>query len=122
MRARGIGEYVLPVMAATVMVLIVAACAIQLRTDEGLAPIASSQSGETDPFAAKLFQCRTVTIEQPTELAECRRVWAENRRRFLKQPIPQSEVLDGKLPAVAAPKSQDRLPSPKLDREQSEVR
>lgn len=122
MRARSIGEYVLPVMAATVMVLVVAACAIQLRTEEGLAPIASPQRGETDPFAAKLFQCRTVTIEQPTELAECRRVWAESRRRFLKQPVQHSEAPDGKPPAVAAPKSQDRLPSPKLDREQSEVR
>lgn len=122
MRARSIGEYLLPVLAATVMVLVVAACAIQLRTGEGLAPIASPTAEEVDPFAAKLFRCRTVTIEQPTELAECRRVWAESRRRFLKQPVPHAETLDDKPASAAASKIQDRSSAPLLQPEQSEVR
>ncbi|MBI5128908.1 MAG: putative entry exclusion protein TrbK-alt [Rhodopseudomonas palustris] len=122
MRARSIAEYVLPVLAATVMVLVVAACAIQLRTDEGLAPIASPAAEEPDPFAAKLFRCRTVTIEQPTELAECRRVWAESRRRFLKQPVPHAETPEDKPGAGAEPKIQDRLPKPLLQPQQSEDR
>ena len=36
----------------------------------------------SDPIAADLARCRDVTAEQMASDDTCRRVWAENRRRF----------------------------------------
>jgi conjugative transfer region protein TrbK len=72
----------LPVMAATVLiVLIVAACAIRLRDDENQTTSATSSDQASDPLAAKLAECRSVTSEQKE---------AEKRRRFLEQTSPTS--------------------------------
>lgn len=43
-----------------------------------VAPAAPTQ----DPLAAELTRCRAVTPEQLAIDESCRRVWAENRRRF----------------------------------------
>lgn len=78
----------LPTMAAMMLVvLIVAACAIRLRDDENQT---TSVDQASDPLAAKLAQCRSVTSEQKEALSECRKAWAEKRRQFLGQTSPTS--------------------------------
>ena len=42
-------------------------------------------STSSDPLAAKLAECRSVTYEQKDALTECRKAWAEKRRQFLGQ-------------------------------------
>ncbi|WP_442894398.1 putative entry exclusion protein TrbK-alt [Bradyrhizobium sp. AZCC 1708] len=83
-RRNGIGRLLLAATAAVVPTLVVAACAIQLRGDDDSA-LGPSSVTQRDPVAAELDRCRTVTPEQVADIQECRRVWAENRRRFLGQ-------------------------------------
>jgi conjugative transfer region protein TrbK len=103
----------LPTLAAVVLVvLVLAACAIRLRGDE----VQTNMSADvtSDPLAAKLAKCRSVTYEQKDALSECRKAWAEKRRQFLgpKAPAPS----DGQAPQAGsslfvAPKDENRLPS-----------
>jgi conjugative transfer region protein TrbK len=81
----------------TVMVLVVAACAIKLRDDEEQAASPSLASEDPNPLATELARCRSVTPEQRDAIEECRCVWAEQRRQFLKQsktPSPTSHLDD----------------------------
>jgi conjugative transfer region protein TrbK len=104
------------VAGVAVMVLVVAACAIKLRGDEDhISALPSAQ--EVDPLAAELARCRTVTSEQKDALAECRRIWAEQRRQFLgqsKTPSPASHPDDSApnigFPAPGPRKDKSRLP------------
>ncbi|MGD9924120.1 MAG: putative entry exclusion protein TrbK-alt [Pseudorhodoplanes sp.] len=68
----------------------------------------------TDPLAAELVRCRAITPEQLAIDDTCRRVWAENRRRFFA-PSPSRPDTTTHDPAAAAPptlgKRQDRVPS-----------
>jgi conjugative transfer region protein TrbK len=76
----------LPTVAAVVLVvLVVAACAIRLRDDEGQTLSAGSADQASDALAAKLAECRSVIYEQKDALSECRKAWAEKRRQFLGQ-------------------------------------
>jgi conjugative transfer region protein TrbK len=53
-----------------------------LRTevvDRATAPVPAVN----DPLAADLARCRDITAQQLAADDTCRRVWAENRRRFL---------------------------------------
>ena len=76
----------LPSVVATVfMVLVVAACAIQLRGDEDQPKSTASADQASDALTAKLAECRSVTYEQKDALTECRKAWAEKRRQFLGQ-------------------------------------
>src|SRR5882672_12482552 len=101
---------------AGVMVLVVAACAIKLR-DEEQTSSASPASQDANPLTAELARCRTVTPEQQDALAECRRIWAEQRRQFLgqsKTPTPASHP-DQSAPNIGFPapgsrKDKSRLP------------
>ena len=78
----------LPTMTALVLVvLVVAACAIRLRDDEGQTLPAASADQASDALTAKLAECRSVTYEQKVALSECRKAWAEKRRQFLGQTI-----------------------------------
>jgi conjugative transfer region protein TrbK len=105
-----------PLIAAMgLVVLSVAACAVQLRPDQDSqpSPIASE---ENHPLAPKLESCLTVTPDQTATFEYCRRVWSENRRRFFgsqKKP-PASRTAAGRAneqrPAEPAPKDQSRLP------------
>jgi conjugative transfer region protein TrbK len=88
---------------AVVPALVVAACAIQLRGNDDSAPAGSSVTQASDPVAAELERCRTVTSEQAADIQECRRIWTENRRRFLGQ---------RKAPTVDGPLSGDVPSSP----------
>jgi len=107
----------LPMVAGVaVMVLVVAACAIKLRGDEDqISALPSAQA--VDPLAAELARCRTVTSEQKDALAECRRIWAEQRRQFLGQSktptptgLPNDNAPNIRFPAPGPRKDESRLP------------
>ena len=51
------------------------------RTDDASHDVAPPAM-KSDPLAADLARCRDVTAEQLAADDTCRRVWAENRRRF----------------------------------------
>ena len=70
-------------VAVSCVVALASACAIQLRDESDQIKASAQATQEFDPLAAKLAQCRGVTYEQKDALAECRKVWAEKRRRFL---------------------------------------
>jgi conjugative transfer region protein TrbK len=102
------------VAGAVVMVLVVAACAIKLRGDEDqISALPSTQ--DVDPLAPELARCRTVTSEQKDALAECRRIWAEQRRQFLGQSktpvgLPNDNAPNIRFPAPGPRKGESRLP------------
>jgi conjugative transfer region protein TrbK len=105
----------LPTVAAgALIVLVVAACAIRLRDDEGQTLPAASADHASDELTAKLAECRSVTYEQKDALSECRKAWAEKRRQFLGQKAPA--LSDRATPQAGsslfvAPKDESRLPS-----------
>jgi conjugative transfer region protein TrbK len=104
-----------PALAAVVLVvLVVAACAIRLRSDEGQTNTSGSADVASDPLATKLAECRAVTYERKDALSECRKAWAEKRRQFLGQKAPAPS--DGGPPQAGsslfvAPKDESRPPS-----------
>jgi conjugative transfer region protein TrbK len=105
-----------PLMAAMgLVVLSVAACAVQLRPDQGSQP-SPVTSEENHPLAPRLESCLTVTPDQTATFEYCRRIWAENRHRFFgsqkKPPASKTaaERADEQLPSEPAPKDQSRLP------------
>ena len=55
-----------------------------------------------DPLAADLARCRDITAEQLAADGTCRRVWAENRRRFFAPTAPAAR-------SDTPPKAQDRM-------------
>jgi conjugative transfer region protein TrbK len=104
----------LPTLAAAVLVvLVVAACAIRLRGDEGQTNTSASADVTSDPLATKLAECRSVTYEQKDALSECRKAWAEKRRQLLGQKAPT--LSDSVTPQAGSslfvvPKDESRLP------------
>ena len=99
--------------AAAVPMLVVAACTIQLRGDSDGRPAGSSAPRVTSQVGAEFERCRKVTSEQVVELQECRLIWAENRRRFLKKTpvVTSADAQPGSpTPSLAQPKHPDRLP------------
>lgn len=104
----------LPALTALVLVvLIVAACAIRLRGDEGQTYTLASDDLTSGSSATKLGECRSVTPEQKEKLSECRKVWAEQRRHFLEQktrstPLGKGAAQDGSSLFVS-PKDGSRL-------------
>jgi conjugative transfer region protein TrbK len=100
--------------ALAIIAFAVAACAIQLRGNEEQTKVPEPASTASDPLAAKLTQCRSVTYEQKDALAECRKAWAEKRHQFLGQKAPAPS--GGQTPRAGsslfvAPKDESRLPS-----------
>src|SRR6266581_2380172 len=85
-----------PLIAATgIVMLTVAACAIQLDRHEEDQPPPPPETSETkDTLAPKLEACLTVTPEQTATFEYCRRVWAENRHRFFgsQKNLPASKT------------------------------
>ncbi|MBU6464265.1 MAG: putative entry exclusion protein TrbK-alt [Bradyrhizobium sp.] len=104
----------MPTLAAVLLVVLtIAACAIRLRGDEVPTNAAVGSEVAPDPLATKLSECRSVTDQQKDALAECRKRWAEQRRRFLGQSSPAlTETGDPQSgPSLfVAPKDESRLP------------
>lgn len=92
----------------------VAACTIHLRGDEDQPRSTASVVRDSDPAAAELERCRTISYEQKDGLAACRRIWADKRRQFLG-PDRESQRNFGRAdlgdPPPASAKDQSRLPS-----------
>jgi conjugative transfer region protein TrbK len=105
----------LPALAAVVLLIVVlAACAIRLRGDEGQTNATASADVTSDPLATKLAECRSVTYEQKDGLSECRKAWAEKRHQFLGQKAPGQSEGGSPQPGSSlfvAPKDESRLPS-----------
>ena len=105
----------IPALAAVALVvLVLAACAIRLRGDEGQTNATGPTEATSDPLSAKLAECRSVTYEQKDALSECQKAWVEKRRQFLGQKDPRpsgSGSPQGDSSLFIAPKDESRLPS-----------
>ncbi|MET4177376.1 MULTISPECIES: putative entry exclusion protein TrbK-alt [unclassified Bradyrhizobium] len=98
----------LPIVAAAAsLMLVMAACAIQLRGDGDETASNSAGPQTTSTLASSLARCRTVTSEQTATYDDCRRIWAENRRRFFGQ-AKSTAAPDQSL--EMPPKDQSRIP------------
>jgi conjugative transfer region protein TrbK len=91
-------------------VVLASACTIHLRGDDNQPQPASSVVREGDPVATELERCRSVSYEQKDRLAECRKVWAEQRRQFLGQHKNPARPDSDATPSASA-RDQGRLPS-----------
>jgi len=103
-------------LGATICVgaVVAAACTIHLRGDEDQPAATASVAQKVDPLSAELERCRMISYEQQDRLAECRKVWAEKRRQFLRQnsDAPRNPARpDPEATAPATIKDQSRLPS-----------
>ena len=104
-----------PLIAAFgLVVLSVAACAVQLRHEQESQP-SPATSEESHPLAPKLESCLTVIPDQTATFEYCQRVWAENRRRFFgsQKKLAASSVIEppnGQSSPEPDPKDQSRLP------------
>ncbi|WP_249814873.1 putative entry exclusion protein TrbK-alt [Bradyrhizobium barranii] len=91
-----------------------AACAIQLRGDGDGTASNSAGPQSTSALASSLARCRTVTPEQTATYDDCRRGWAENRRRFFGQKgsatAPAGSDALPSQPSELSPKDQSRMP------------
>jgi conjugative transfer region protein TrbK len=106
-------EWLPTVAAVMLVVLVVAACAIRLRSDEDQINSSASAERASDPLATKLAECRSVTYEQKDVLSECRKAWAEKRRQFLGRKAPSGSS-DKETPQEGSslfvlPKDESRL-------------
>lgn len=94
------------VTALAIVAVVVAACVIRLRDNEGQAQSNASVGSPSDQSAGKLEHCRSVTYEQKNELGECRKIWAEKRRQFLRQKSgPPVRSHQSNAPGLSAPAS-----------------
>ena len=94
--------------------LVAAACTIPLRSDEDHAKVSESGHAISDPLAAKLAECRSVTYEQKDALTECRKAWAAKRRQFLgREGAGRSDagMAQAGSSLFLVPKDESRLPS-----------
>jgi len=102
------------VAAAACVMLVVAACAIQLRGDGEEAAPKSGGPQTTGAVDSSLARCRMVTSEQTATYDYCRRIWAENRRRFFGQKGSATAPAGGdslsSQPSELPPKDQSRMP------------
>jgi conjugative transfer region protein TrbK len=102
-------------LGVTILVgILAAACTIHLRGDDNQPQPASSVVREGDPQGAELERCRSVSYEQKDRLAKCRKVWAEQRRHFLRQnnDAPRNSARpDPEATPSASARDQSRLPS-----------
>jgi conjugative transfer region protein TrbK len=92
------------ILLSSILLLMIGACAIQLRPTEETNSTSPTVPQEPDPASAKLAQCRTVTADQTSTLDECRWIWMENRRRFLGQRSSgPAESSIGSSPSIPTP-------------------
>lgn len=89
----------------SVGVLVVAGCVIQLRGTEDTSAPKAEQTKDVD--RSELARCRTVSSEDAADYQHCRKVWAENRRRFFIRRDGAAAAVTG---PTAVPKDQSRMP------------
>ena len=71
-------------IAAVMFVAVVVFVLVALITrDSEPAPVSSPAATAIESLKAELERCRAITPEQTTAIENCRRVWSENRQRFL---------------------------------------
>nr|WP_156179879.1 putative entry exclusion protein TrbK-alt [Bradyrhizobium sp. LTSPM299] len=105
----------LPIIAAAGSVMLVmAACAIQLRGDGDEAASNSAGPQTAGRLASSLARCQTVKPEQTATYDDCRRIWAGNRRRFFGRKgsatAPAGSDALSSQPSELPPKDQSRMP------------
>jgi conjugative transfer region protein TrbK len=98
-------------LATTVVVVVVAACTIQLRGGED-APSPPKAEQTSDADDSDIVRCRNVTIEETAKYHNCQEIWANNRRHFFGK--KDGAAVSGRsYPASSlpsAPKDQSRMP------------
>lgn len=72
---------------ACVAAIAIIAVGAALRTDVADGPVVPAITTNA-PLAADLARCRDITAEELAADDNCRRVWAENRRRFFAPTKP----------------------------------
>jgi conjugative transfer region protein TrbK len=72
---------------AFVVAIVIVVIGEASRTDDTSRTVASPTM-TSDPLASDLARCRDVTVEEIEADDTCRRVWAENRRRFFAPAKP----------------------------------
>jgi conjugative transfer region protein TrbK len=104
--------------------VVLAVAMIQSRNANEVRDAVPTTATAADPLSGDLIPCRAVTPEQLAIDDTCRRVWAENRRRFFA-PSSSRPGTTAHDPAVAPPtsgKTQDRLPAAGVQSDRDEVR
>lgn len=93
--------------AAFAMLVVLVVVALMTRSGEPV-QVAPLVSPAGDSLAIELERCRGITPEQTAAVENCRRVWTENRQRFI---------------APAAPAKRDNRIAPNdIEHQQSEAR
>ncbi|MEH2478176.1 conjugative transfer region protein TrbK [Nitrobacteraceae bacterium AZCC 2146] len=111
------------IAAVSFVVLIAALTIVRSRHSEQAVLPAPLEHGDAQGLVHELARCRTITSDEAAALETCRRVWAENRRRFFGAERPPQSSIDPVLNAPAAPvKNQDRVLPREVEPQQGEAR
>ncbi|MEK9285190.1 putative entry exclusion protein TrbK-alt [Bradyrhizobium sp. ISRA442] len=95
---------------ATIGLVAVAACTIQLRGGDESPPAPKAEQ-RTDAASSDLAHCRAVNPEDAAGYRHCQQIWSENRRRFLgKKDGAAAPGHNDSASSIAAPKDQSRIP------------
>lgn len=104
-------------IAAVAFVTLAAAVAVvQSRRGEDTVIRAPVGRGEAEAHANELARCRTITLDDAAGFDACRRIWAENRQRFVSGKSPRLPVPPAADAAPVFLKSPDRV-QPQSDQE-----
>ena len=71
------------IAAAVFAALVVFVLMALVTRDSAPVQVSSPASTAVESLKADLERCRAITPEQTTAIESCRRVWSENRQRFL---------------------------------------
>ena len=117
-------DMLLRIGALAFVVVVLAVAMIQSRDANDVRDATPTTATAADPLSADLMRCRAVTPEQLAIDDTCRRVWAENRRRFFAPSSSRSNTsTHHPVAAPATPgKVQDRLPAAGVQSDRDEVR
>jgi conjugative transfer region protein TrbK len=96
------------IMIVGVTLLVITACTIRLREQGNEATASAAIPEKPDALGADLVRCRSLTSDQAPAYEQCRKIWAENRRRFLGQSSGAAERAG--TSSLFVPKDQSRMP------------
>ena len=115
-------DMLLRVGALAFVVAVLAVAMVQSRNANDVRDAVPTTATAADPLSADLMRCRTVTPEQLAVDDTCRRVWAENRRRFFTPSSSRLGTTAHDPAAATSGKAQDRLPAAGVQSDRDEVR